>query len=71
MNAGRTLLVCSKLLIFGRNRVISKARNSLEFFRLLQFDCLSEAVWLTHRADVRLIIDKQAACGEGLAINFQ
>ncbi len=32
---------------------------------------LSEAIWLTNRADVRLFIDKHAARGERFAVNFQ
>src|SRR5450759_22163 len=31
---------------------------------------LREAVGLTHRANMRLLIDKQPACGERLAVNF-
>ncbi len=35
------------------------------------FTSLSETVRLTYRANVRLIVDKQAARGESFAVHFQ
>src|SRR5438874_2726625 len=41
------------------------------YYRSLRSSRLSEAVRLTDRANMRMLIDKQAACGERFAVDLQ